>query len=100
MVPPDQVWFFINRSHLTRVSIGHVVGNALRLNPFSPHIPCHRVIASNLFLGGFFGEWGKKDKTGQRYDEKILLLSQEGVHFSSTGILLKPEDTLWKPTLT
>jgi methylated-DNA-[protein]-cysteine S-methyltransferase len=27
------------------------VGNALRANPFNPHVPCHRVIASNYFIG-------------------------------------------------
>jgi methylated-DNA-[protein]-cysteine S-methyltransferase len=34
------------------------VGGALRNNPFAPRIPCHRVIASSLFVGGFKGEWG------------------------------------------
>ena len=33
------------------------VGGALRNNPFAPHIPCHRVIASSFFVGGFKGEW-------------------------------------------
>ncbi|KAF8164728.1 6-O-methylguanine DNA methyltransferase [Crassisporium funariophilum] len=47
------------------------VGSALRNNPFAPYVPCHRVIASNLFIGGFFGEWGKDDKTGTRCNQKI-----------------------------
>lgn len=63
------------------------VGNALRNNPFSPYVPCHRVIASNAFIGGFFGEWGKGHKTGMRYDQKLAILSQEGVHFDSKGYL-------------
>ncbi len=33
------------------------VGGALRNNPFAPCIPCHRVIASSFFVGGFKGEW-------------------------------------------
>ena len=33
------------------------VGGALRNNPFAPRIPCHRVIASSLSVGGFKGEW-------------------------------------------
>ncbi|EIM85336.1 DNA binding protein, partial [Stereum hirsutum FP-91666 SS1] len=33
------------------------VGSALRNNPFAPYVPCHRVVASNMFVGGFFGEW-------------------------------------------
>lgn len=82
--------------YLTRNFVGYVVGNALRLNPFSPYVPCHRIIASNLFLGGFFSEWGEKDKTGKCYDEKLLLLSQEGVHFSNSGLLLNADNTLWR----
>lgn len=74
-----------------------VVGSALRCNPFAPFIPCHRVIASDMFIGGFFGEWGKKDKTGTRCDEKLSLLSSEGVCFSPTGHLLTAEVNLWQP---
>jgi len=73
------------------------VGNALRNNPFSPYVPCHRVIASNHFVGGFFGEWGKDDKTGTRCSEKVEILSQEGVRFSDKGRLLSPGQVLWKP---
>ncbi|KDR71059.1 hypothetical protein GALMADRAFT_254229 [Galerina marginata CBS 339.88] len=73
------------------------VGSALRNNPFSPYIPCHRVIASNLFIGGFFGEWGKNHKTGTRYNEKVDMLIQEGVHFDDSGHLLSADEILWKP---
>jgi len=73
------------------------VGNALRNNPFSPYVPCHRVIASNYFVGGFFGEWGKDHKTGTRYSEKVEILSQEGIRFSDKGRLLSPDEVLWKP---
>ena len=31
------------------------VGQALRRNPFAPRVPCHRVIASDLGIGGFAG---------------------------------------------
>ena len=30
---------------------------ALRRNPFAPKVPCHRVIAASLELGGFSGQW-------------------------------------------
>lgn len=50
---------------------GFAVGNALRRNPFAPYIPCHRVITSRGYIGGFFGEWGlpgnaegKREKAG------------------------------------
>ena len=28
------------------------VGQALRVNPYAPRVPCHRVIASDLRIGG------------------------------------------------
>lgn len=33
-----------------------LVGQALKNNPYAPKVPCHRVIASNFFIGGFRGE--------------------------------------------
>ncbi len=36
------------------------VGNALNKNPFSPIVPCHRVIRSNGDIGGFAS--GTKNK--------------------------------------
>ncbi|KAF9040785.1 6-O-methylguanine DNA methyltransferase, partial [Panaeolus papilionaceus] len=71
------------------------VGGALRSNPFAPFVPCHRVIASNLFIGGFFGEWGKEHKTGTRYNQKMELLIQEGVYFDDRGHLKNSATVLW-----
>ena len=61
------------------------VGQALRRNPFAPDVPCHRVIASDLTLGGFRG--GRDGAAARR---KRQLLSAEGVRFRS-GILAEPE---------
>jgi methylated-DNA-[protein]-cysteine S-methyltransferase len=33
-----------------------IVGQSLKNNPYAPKVPCHRVIASNFFIGGFQGE--------------------------------------------
>lgn len=30
---------------------------ALKKNPFAPEVPCHRVVASTLKIGGFQGDW-------------------------------------------
>ncbi|KAI0059320.1 DNA binding methylated-DNA--cysteine S-methyltransferase [Artomyces pyxidatus] len=95
------------------------VGGALRNNPFAPYVPCHRIIASNLFIGGFFGEWtnlknqptavdesqevtenwhesfkGKGSGVIQR--EKIRMLAMEGVMFSNDGKLQGGEGFLWR----
>ena len=50
------------------------VGQALRRNPFAPAVPCHRVIASDLSLGGFGGQ-----RQGENIRRKIELLRNEGV---------------------
>lgn len=34
------------------------VGGALRLNPFAPIVPCHRVVKSDFSIGGFHGYTG------------------------------------------
>ena len=36
-----------------RPTAARAVGNALRRNPYAPHVPCHRVIRSDGSLGGF-----------------------------------------------
>lgn len=80
----------------------------MRENPFAPHVPCHRVIASNLFIGGFQGEWASARTNDTRHREaapsgpetklakKLRLLSEEGVEFDSNGVLLNKGRTLLK----
>lgn len=63
-------------------SVPRAVGNGMRHNPFAPTVPCHRVLASDGTLGGFFGDWGVEGKHG---NEKVQLLKDEGVTFSSGG---------------
>ena len=60
------------------------MGNALRRNPYAPKVPCHRVIANNLFLGGFQGVW---DLNGATAPKKLELLKNEGVTFDSRGYI-------------
>ncbi len=50
------------------------IGNALRNNLYAPFVPCHRVIKSNGYVGGFMGM-----KSGPRIFDKIKLLRKEGV---------------------
>jgi methylated-DNA-[protein]-cysteine S-methyltransferase len=52
------------------------VGQALRVNPFAPEVPCHRVVSSDLTLGGFGGE-----TDGENIRRKKQLLVAEGVKF-------------------
>ena len=57
------------------------VGQALRRNPFAPDVPCHRVVASDLTLGGFAGQRG-----GKEVDRKRRMLVKEGVVFSGDRV--------------
>ena len=47
------------------------VANAIGKNPYSPQIPCHRVIRSDGSLGGYSGKGGSKTKK--------FLLKKEGI---------------------
>ncbi len=62
------------------------VGQALKANPFAPEVPCHRVIASNGSLGGFYGK-----REGNMLTLKQQMLQQE----RETGrpAMQRPEDT-------
>src|SRR3989338_1776328 len=54
------------------------VGNAMNKNPFKD-IPCHRVVNSNGFVGGF----------ARGRNQKIKLLKNEGVKIKKNKINLK-----------
>jgi len=54
------------------------VGKALSINPYAPHVPCHRVVASDGKISGFFGS--SADKIVQT---KLDLLKSEGVEFKN-----------------
>lgn len=51
------------------------VGNALNRNPYSPAVPCHRVVGSDGSLTGFAGG----------IDKKRRMLTSEGVRISDNG---------------
>lgn len=68
------------------------VGQALRRNPFAPRVPCHRVIASTLAIGGFVGQ-----SEGAEVRRKRQLLQAEGVSFDADGQLCDP-GCLWNFT--
>ncbi|RQM07745.1 hypothetical protein DH86_00003016 [Scytalidium sp. 3C] len=91
------------------------VGGALRRNPFSPEVPCHRIITTDGTLafnsliaksqttangelpkqtiGGFFGE-AEDAPSGVNKTKKLDLLKSEGVLFDKKGNLIEKE-RLW-----
>ena len=63
-----QVAIGINRPNAARA-----VANACGKNPYSPKVPCHRVIRSDGALGGFSAPGGTKTKKKLLKKEGFLL---------------------------
>ena len=61
------------------------VGSALNQNPFTPKVPCHRVVKSDGCVGGF--------ARGTR--QKIKLLKKEGIKIRN-GKIMDFEKVLFK----
>ncbi len=53
-----------------RPNSARAAGNALAMNPFAPHVPCHRVVRSDGKIGGYSARGGKKQK------EKLLKMEK------------------------
>lgn len=81
-VPRGRVTTYGLLARETGCGSAQAVGQALRRNPYAPRVPCHRVIASDLSLGGFCGA-----RAGAELDRKRRLLTQEGVTFTADGRL-------------
>ena len=67
------------------------VGHALRRNPHSPIVPCHRVVKSDGSIGGFNGNLNPKSK---EVGEKIQMLRKEGVKIKNNQVM-KFKDVLY-----
>ena len=75
-VPKGRVTTYRLLAHAIGCGSPRAVGQALRRNPVAPEVPCHRVIASDLTIGGFAGK-----RSGPRIRKKLALLKREGVLF-------------------
>ncbi|KIV97123.1 hypothetical protein PV10_00911 [Exophiala mesophila] len=89
-IPAGKVTTYANLARALNSS-PRAVGGALRCNPFAPEVPCHRVIASDGFVGGFKGDW-EKAPSGINQTMKLRLLNDEGVHFTPEGKLIVNND--------
>lgn len=87
-IPPGRVMTYQGVARSIGCRSCQAVGQALRRNPFAPTVPCHRVIKSDLTLGGFAGA-----KAGDQVRRKQELLVREGVLFDN-GRLLDPGQVL------
>ena len=89
LIPPGSVSTYASLARSTNSS-PRAVGGALRCNPYAPDVPCHRVIASSGFVGGFKGDW-EKAPSGVNQTLKLNLLRDEGVEFANDGKLVVRE---------
>jgi len=76
LVPSGYVTTYKLLAEHLRCRSPRAVGQALKRNPFAPEVPCHRVIGTDLALGGFRGT-----KNGPALDAKKRMLLKEGVPF-------------------
>ncbi|NVM54118.1 MAG: MGMT family protein [Candidatus Helarchaeota archaeon] len=58
---------------LGTINLSRAVGNALNKNPFPIVVPCHRVVRSNGFIGGF----------AKGTEKKVKLLKEENILINS-----------------
>ncbi len=85
-IPRGKVTTYRRLAEAIGCGSSRAVGQALRGNPFAPEVPCHRVIRSDLTIGGFSGKL-----KGPEIDKKRALLRQEGVLFDGDH-LSNPND--------
>ena len=76
-IPRGKVTTYGELAKAIRCGSSRAVGQALSVNPFAPEVPCHRVIRSDLTIGGFSGKL-----KGPDIEKKKALLRQEGVRFN------------------
>ncbi len=77
LVPKGKVTTYKKIANKLNTNAYRAVGNAMNKNPYAPEVPCHRVINSNGFIGGF--AHGVKDK--------IEMLKKEGVEIDDFGYI-------------
>ncbi|RVD87475.1 uncharacterized protein DFL_001709 [Arthrobotrys flagrans] len=92
-IPPGKISTY---AHLSAAlsSSPRAVGNALRRNPYAPDVPCHRVIATTGYIGGFKGDWNDAP-SGINIELKMELLKGEGVTFDKNGFI-EEKGKIWK----
>jgi len=70
LIPKGQVTTYKLLTEHLQCGSCQAVGQALKRNPYAPDVPCHRVVKSDLTLGGYQGEFNSK---------KEEMLKAEGV---------------------
>ncbi len=88
-IPRGRVVTYAALAHAAECKSPRAIGQILRRNPHAPAVPCHRVIRSDLTIGGYSG-----CVDGPEAARKIALLEREGVSF--VGGRLLDENQVWQ----
>ncbi len=80
-VPPGRVTTYKEIAKALNIKSYRAVGQALKKNPYSPLVPCHRCVSSSGKVWGFKGSMNEK-----QVNEKIMLLKKEGIEFNKNNI--------------
>ena len=89
-IPKGRVTTYKMLAEVLQCRSSQAIGQALRKNPFAPDVPCHRVIKTDLSIGGFYGA-----KDGETVSRKLDLLKSEGVEFINNR--LREKERLFSP---
>lgn len=76
VIPRGQVSTYRWLAKYIHCASAQAIGQALKRNPYAPEVPCHRIIKTDLTIGGFAGHTEGKEITRKR-----RLLKDEGVDF-------------------
>lgn len=85
LIPRGKVTTYKKLGEYIGCKSAQAIGQALTRNPHAPKVPCHRVIKTDMTIGGYaFG-----------IPQKRHILEAEGVFFDAYEQLLHPEKTLF-----
>ena len=71
-VPPGTTITYGELARRIGCRSAQAVGQALKRNPFAPEVPCHRVVAADGSMGGYFGK-----REGEMIERKRKLIEEE-----------------------
>ena len=76
-VPDGKVTTYKGIAQAINCGSNQAVGQALRRNPFAPGVPCHRVVKTDLTLGGLSGSFDNAPKKLKRLQEEGVIFHQD-----------------------
>jgi len=80
-IPKGRVSTYKQIGKAIKTKAYRAVGSALKRNPFSPRVPCHRVVKSDGSVGGYQGK-----KVSRK---KVEMLRNEGVEVKKGKVDLR-----------